>query len=273
MMTTEQMAYETRMMTAMTTASRAGIATIAELEAVPALREEIGASLWLWMLKVALLQDGCMSIIRENGLNIDEVASDWTMRLLSPQRVKEDKSPAMERMLDMTRRTGAHTVVLYLMKSAPNACRDAYRKHAKRIDMPGYTEFGEMVIASSAEQSPEAVAVRRSSTSAMLSCLSGEFLHDVTLLGTAMKYPHKALAQCVLAGKAVALVKTLVRDVNTELCGRYEEAFLPLLRAARAYEVPAEYRENPKAMLAYMYRCTAAGSRRKFARAAMQAAA
>ena len=265
MMTTEQMAYENRMMTAMTTAAMAGIRTMAELSAVPALREEIGASIWLWAMNVALTQDACQSIIRDNGLNIDEVASDWTMRILSPQRVKEDKLPAMERMLDMTGRSGAHSVVLYLMKSAPNACRDAYRRQARRIDQPGYTELGEMVIAASAEGTPDAIAVRRSSTCAMLSCLSGEFLHDVTLLGTAMKYPHKALAQCVLAGKAVALVKTLVRDVNTELCGRYEEAFLPLLKAAHAYELPEEYRRNPKAMLAYMYRCTAAGSRRKFA--------
>lgn len=273
MMTTEQMAYETRMMTAMTTAAAAGIRTMAELSAVPALREEIGASIWLWILHVALTQDACRSIIRDNGLNTDEVASDWTMRLLSPQRVKEDKLPAMERMLEMADRTGAHSVVLYLMKSAPNACRDAYRKQAKRMDVPGYTELGEMVLAADASDAPDAVAMRRSSTCAMLSCLNGEFLHDVTLLGTAMKYPHKALAQCVLAGKAVALVKTLVRDVNTELCGRYEEAFLPLLRSARAYELPAEYCENPRAMLAYMYRCTASSSRRRFAAAARKAAA
>lgn len=273
MMTTEQMAYETRMMTAMTTASRAGIATIAELEAVPALREEIGASMWLWILRVALVQDACMSIIRDNGLNIDEVASDWTMRLLSPQRVKEEKLPAMERMLEMTGRSGAHSVVLYLMKSAPNACRDAYRRHARRLDTPGYTEIGEMAIASASEQSPEAVAVRRSSTSAQLACLSGEFLHDVSLLGAAMKYPHKVLAQCVLAGKAVALVKALIRDVNTQLSGRYDEALAPLLSAARAYVLPEEYRRDPRAMLAYMYRSTAKGSRKRFARTAMQAAA
>lgn len=273
MMTTEQMAYETRMMTAMTTAASAGIATISELEAVPALREEIGASIWLWAMKVALTQDACMSIIRDNGLNVDEVASDWTMRLLSPQRVKEEKQPAMERMLEMTSRSGAHSVVLYLMKSAPNACRDAYRKIARRMDMPGYTEIGEMVISSGSENSPEAVAVRRSSTSTLLSCLSGEFLHDVSLLGAAMKYPHKALAQCVLAGKAVALVKTLIRDVNTQLSGRYDEALAPLLASARRYVLPEEYRRDPKAMLAYMYRCTAKGSRTRFARTAMQAVA
>lgn len=273
MMTTEQMAYETRMMTAMTTAAEAGIATLEELEGVPALREEVGASIWLWMLKVALMQDACLSIIRDSSLNIDEVASDWTMRLLSPQRVKEDKLPAMERMLDMTRRSGARSVVLYLMKSAPNACRDAYRKHARRIDMPGYTEFGEMVIASGAEQSPEAVVLRRSNATAVLSCFSGEFLRDVTLLGTAMKYPHKALAQCILAGKAAALVKTLIRDVNTELSGRYDDAFASLLTAARSYQLPSEYRLNPKSMLAYMYRCTAAGSRKKFARTVMQTVA
>jgi len=243
----------------------AGIRTMSDLSAAPALREEVGASIWLWTLNVALTQDACQSIIRDNGLNIDEVASDWTMRLLCPQRTKEDKLPAMERMLEMTGRSGAHSVVLYLMKSAPNACRDAYRRQARRIDQPGYTELGEMVISASAEGAPDAIALRRSSVRTMLSCLNGDFLHDVTLLGTAMKYPHKALAQCMLADKAVALVKTLVRDVNTELCGRYEKDFLPLLRSARAYTLPEEYRQNPKVMLAYMYRCTAAGSRRKFA--------
>lgn len=273
MLTREQMDSETRMMTALTSASDAGIVTMADLEAAPELREEIGASLWLWMLRVALLQDGCMSLIRENGLNIDEVASDWTMRLLSPQRLKEGKQPAMERMLDMTRRSGAHSVVLYLMKSAPNACRDAYRKQARRLDMPGYTELGEMVIAAGSEMNPEAVILSRSSTSAVLSCLSGEFLHDVTLLGTAMKYPHKALARCILAGKAVALVRTLVLDVNTELCGFYNASLASLMNAARAYELPGEYRSNPQAMLAYMYRCTTKGSRRRFARLAAEAAA
>lgn len=273
MMTNEQMAYENRMMTALTAASCAGITTARELADVPEMWEEVGASLWLWILKVALVQDGCRSLLRDSGLNIDEVASDWTMRLLSPQRVKEDKLPALERMLDMTRRTGAHSVVRYLMKSAPNACRDAYRKHARRMDMPGYTELGDMCLACAAEATPEAVALRRSSASSVLSCLSGEFLHDVTLLGTAMKYPHRTLAQCVLNGRAAALVKTLIRDVNTELGGCYDAALAPLLHAACAYALPLEYRQNPRAMLAYMYRCTAAGSRKRFARAAMQAAA
>lgn len=270
MMNYESNAYETRMMEALTAAANSGILTLDELKRVPSLRDEIGVSVWEWLASVPLRQSRCMSMISAYGLDVQDLATKWYLRLFDPQRTRESDKPAMERILEMTMRTGAQSAVRYLMSSAENLCRDAIKP---RKDVPTFVEIGDVVVAGDAADRPDAVALRRESSAAVLGCFSGDFLRDVTLLGSALGYPRQKLAAIILSGRSAALVANMIRTLNTQLDGRYESALAPLYKAAREYTVPAEYVQDPAALLARMYRCTTRSKREKFAARVMQAAA
>ena len=260
----------------------ARIRNVTSLRCFPELYRMFGESLYLWMRFVALKQSGCSNIISSFNSSNDDLSGIWFVRLLNTDRRRSKKNddihPVMDGILTLLHKDGTHNTIIYMMSSGVNICRDFARRAGKIIDNPGFVSTDEMrpdPVPSADEDdngncetncfdAPDASILHNESMSAVFGCFDKEFLKDITLLATSLGMPHKEV-QAEFCANRIVLTEKVIGMVNEMLHGNYNDAFTPLLEAARSYVMPKEFCESPDAMLRYMYRATSKAARAKMA--------
>lgn len=299
MITIDRNAAEASLICMLNTIGRSGIRCMSTLRAVPFLYEKFLESFRMWMTSVAFATNTCSSILRANGVSADEMTDDLLVRLMNPERricrtsnrtlvesVNASLHPALDYVLDMAVETGARSVIMYLMRLAKNFCIEKFRKERDKvqktvqIDPETLRHADENAVnEGGVKKHPHISAccegefVRRERMAAVFSCFDGDFLHDVSILGAALKIKRQALADVIFSGRCYTLACAMVREINNRLKDDYTECFVAFLQSARSYRLPAHLQADPKALLRRMYHNTNADSRQAMKRRILAATA
>ena len=269
----------------LTTVNGAGIRTLSDLHAVPEMEEMFFDSLRWWLMLVGLSQNTCASIIRYLSSTGEDMADEYLVRLMNTNRrvrkqdgmsmeecIEAASRPAMDKVLELNAASNPRSVVSYLMRGCVNFCRDKYRQRVNAIRATADNELedgrqqtgeGSGVISATVSATDEAI-LRHDRLVSMFRCFASEktFLHNLALLGDAVKIPRKTLAKALLDGRFTAVVNAIVKRLNALLDDDFTEGFEALFAIARGYRLN-ERLQDEKTLVNHLYRGTTSAKREK----------
>lgn len=263
------------------TIGKAGIRTMSDLRAVPALYDAFISALHTWLMSVGFTTNACASIIRAHGVTAEDMTGDLLARLMNTNRrpcrknrteqeaIQAALHPAMDYVLALACDRGATAVIKYLMRMTYNFCVEKFRKNRDEMEKTVQTDPETLRHADSDAQDVGAVKkhpnaahctegemIRNERLAAAFSCFDNDFLHDVSILGDALGVKRQALADVIYSGRSYALACQIVKRINADLGGDFTDAFMPFLRAARAFRLPEKLQSDMGALLRRLYRAT-----------------
>ncbi|MBQ2954705.1 MAG: hypothetical protein IJE07_14335 [Clostridia bacterium] len=269
------------------TIGKAGIRTMSDLRAVPALYDQYITALHTWLVSVGFATNACASIIRAHSVSAEDMAGDLLARWMNPNRrpcrtksrteqetLRAALHPAMDYVLDMAVTRDASAVIRYLMRATYNFCVEKFRESREEMEKTVQSDpdtlrhsdmnaqdAGAMKKHPSAAYASEGEILRRERMAAAFSCFDNDFLHDVSILGDALGVQRQALADVIYSGRSYALACQMVKRINAMLGGDYTDAFAPFLKAARSFRLPEKFRTDMSALMRRLYRATNSDSR------------
>ncbi|MBR4080602.1 MAG: hypothetical protein IKK21_02300 [Clostridia bacterium] len=217
-----------------------------------------------WAAGVACRQRYVTETARDIGMEPDEVVSDFTSHVFRQGEKAENPYPCLTGTLNTLLKDGPEAVIPYLMTAARNRMRDLERRSYVRADHAGeihsYDKDGEdTVLDPGSAMDPDTGStdediIRRRVMKDFLEHLGDDFISDLVILSDSMGFKRERVRDILYAGKQAELVLAVARRMSNWLRFNCMPCMTPMLEAARAYVLPARFREDPKAFLAYLYR-------------------
>ncbi|MBQ2952811.1 MAG: hypothetical protein IJE07_04580 [Clostridia bacterium] len=254
---------------------RAGISTVATLLANASLRAYLWKALLLWGNYVACAQPTVVSIGREIGMRREEMVSDFVNHVFSRGTKADKPYPCLTELLRVIGEDGPVDAIRYLMRVARNRALDLERRHEVRMkrsgNVYGFTQDDEYGVIDPGEACDpttldmENDVAREEAMMAFFDTMGQDFVSDTVILADALGIRHKRIAELFFAERQADLVGEisvlLSRCLHNDAGSHLQE----LMAQARTYILPARFRQDFKALLAYIYRQSNGAKRRLLA--------
>lgn len=254
---------------------KANVRSATALLAVPALNKGLMKGLYHWCSFIACRQTICLEIGQEIGLDVPDLVSDMVNHVF---RKSKGAYPTLTKILDVAHADGPDAVVPYMMRAVRFRVIDLKRRYEVRAErmgeIRGYTqddEYGVIDPGDSRDNSgttPEEDLVRREGMSAFLATMGKDpkhFASDVCILADAVGIKRALVCQLFFSGRQSDLVAMVISRLGAWLHRDVSGALSGLKEQAREYVLPARFKADQEALLAYLYRQTGSGARGKMA--------
>ena len=254
---------------------RARVTSVSALLATPSLKALLMQALDLWGTHIACAQHTVTEVGRDVGMDRSEMVSDFVSHIFSVGTHEENPYPRLTRLLCIAREDGAEAVAPYLMRTARNRALDLERRYEVRRErageLHGFTQDDVFGVIDPGEGRDDALPdmdetlIRQEGIAAFLSQMGSSFVSDVVILADAVGIRRKKVAQYFFSGRQRELVAAVTLRLSQWL-HRDMTACMNALRAqASAYVLPARFRGDYDALLAYLYRQSSGAARNRLA--------
>ena len=256
MMNNNRMLHEEELMNLLTEAASRGITTREELFQDAELKSELAGAFWMWFVNVGMRTKYCMSRIRQNELEVEDVATDCYMKLFS------NENHTLDKILSIAAESNARSAVKYCMSINGSILIDVLRKKTSHEKRCNGGDFSCIVVSSDASECPENIALFQNTATDMLAAFNGSFLPAVGMMGNALGYSCDEVAEELLRGNACAFVGDMVAML-ADVTGVDAFALLQgVLEQAAVYTVAPEHLQDRSKLRAALYRGTSSARNR-----------
>lgn len=238
--------------------------TVSIVLSSPAILSPLMQAVYEWATAVACRQRYVTETARDIGMEPEEVVSDFTSHVFRQGEKAENSYPCLTGTLNTLLKDGPGAVIPYLMTAARNRMRDLERRSYVRADHAGelrsYDKDGEDTILDPGDaMDPDTTntdgdILRRRVMKDFLEHLGDDFISDLVIISDSMGFKRERVRDILYAGRQAELVIAVARRMSSWLHFNCMPCMAPMLEAAKSYVLPARFREDPKAFLAYLYR-------------------
>lgn len=254
---------------------RAEVTTVSALLSTPSLKALLMQALSVWATHIACAQHTVTEVGQDAGMDRSEMVSDFVNHIFSPGAREETPYPRLTRLMQIACKDGPEAVAPYLMRAARNRALDLERRCDVRRDhageLRGYTQDDEYGVIDPGEGRDDALPdmdealIRQESMAAFLGQMGASFVSDVVILADAVGIRRQTVAQLFFAGRQAELVIAITDRLSQWLHRDMAACMAGLLAQARAYVLPARFRENYASLLAHLYRQSSGAARSRLA--------
>lgn len=252
---------------------RVGVTTVSKLMSNAGLRTQLMEASYFWADAVGSRQHIVLDIAQAIGMEHDEVVGDFVNHMFGEGR-KHDY-PCLRELLDTAVTDGATSVAPYLMKAMANRSRDLKRRHATRLkhtgSIYGYTQDDEYDVIDPGEAMDTATAtaeedcLKHEKLMTLLTTMGQNFPSDLVILADAVGIKREVMKNFFFKGQQTALVALMTKNLSSMLhvdCAPYMGT---MMQQAKTFHLSARLKQDPDALLAYLYRQSSGAHRRRLA--------
>lgn len=211
-----------------------GVVSVRGLLNLPTLRAGLMQDLRSWAADEVGRDDAVMAICTEVCRDAEVLADRFVAWFFAAH--PDGKHRRLDGLITMVRVGGATLALEFLEKAMDNFTSQFRCKEVRRpADVGDDGDIAESILGA-------------------LGMEAGEFIADVAFLAGPLGVSNAAVCELLLSGSQVRLVEGMLESLSRCLDRDVSQTLAPLLRQAEAFELPARFRENRDALLAFICR-------------------